>query len=193
MAGTLPGLQSLEPINQLKLKPMPATNMTPEQALLYCEILQFGHATGSANRFECLLDYLKTHPDNQEAALIAASAFERGCGYCEEQAEHLSAMSERELLDAIVQSNQSLKQIRAAEQEYDPETCFTAAELRGLGVELSNDIPDAAWIPRLFVQMEDEGWQFDGDKLTLKQSVSFSAPFRHFQVEVIRDAGKVHP
>ena len=32
--------------------------------------------------------------------------------------------------------------------EYDETTCITAKELRTMGVTISDDVPDCAWIPR---------------------------------------------
>jgi hypothetical protein len=33
--------------------------------------------------------------------------------------------------------------------EYDPELCITAGELREIGTEIPDDIPDHAWVPRV--------------------------------------------
>lgn len=40
---------------------------------------------------------------------------------------------------------------------YDPVTCITAAEVREMGVVLSAEIPNFAWMPRTDVQLRPAG------------------------------------
>lgn len=87
--------------------------MTPEQTALYIKILQFGFATGSPNRWDCLKSYLRAYPDQETEAISAAAAFERGCGYCPEQSEHLAGMSDQQYADWVDNFNRVQKAAKA--------------------------------------------------------------------------------
>ena len=72
--------------------------------------------------------------------------------------------------------------------EYDPETCLTAVEIRALGVELPENIPDIAWVPRWAMRTE-LGEASDGDtpgSVTIR--ISFLVPFAWIELRFQVDA-----
>jgi hypothetical protein len=69
-------------------------------------------------------------------------------------------------------------------REYDPKTCITAAELRGLGVFIPEGIPDCAWAPRAAVHVDQGEVAFDGDMLHWTATVRIDAPLRWVEVKL---------
>lgn len=46
-------------------------------------------------------------------------------------------------------------------KEYDPGTCVTAEELRAMGLDLPETVPDCAWLPRASVKVGTGRARFD--------------------------------
>jgi len=64
---------------------------------------------------------------------------------------------------------------------YDPERCITAAELRKMGMELSPNIPDIAWVPRYAIQITS--WNPRGTENIFQ--IAITSPFRWVQADII--------
>jgi len=63
--------------------------------------------------------------------------------------------------------------------EYDPETCWTAAELRAINIPIPDTVPDCGWVPRGAVQWTDVK-TVPGehpDVLVMDMTVKFHQPF----------------
>jgi len=76
--------------------------------------------------------------------------------------------------------------------KYDPHTCLTAAELRGMGLTVP-DVPDAAWVPRSSVRFGEvkavEPDTPNPTSVSVEFSVSFTEPFRWVEIDIpIKDA-----
>ncbi len=88
------------------------------------------------------------------------------------------------VLEAVINENKPLieERIRNTElQEYDPVLCIQAGELRAMGIQLSERIPDCAWIEKWSI-VQGVTEQVDGDKVCY--GITFTRPFRWLSVEV---------
>ncbi len=80
--------------------------------------------------------------------------------------------------------------------EYDPQTCVTAEELRAVGLELPESIPDCAWVLRgsIHFALKDTE-QSDLKDLFIGVTVEFCEPFRwisvNFTIEGAQNEGDV--
>ncbi len=73
---------------------------------------------------------------------------------------------------------------------YDPRTCLTAGEVRAIGVELPESVPDCAWVPRWAMRTE-LGKVTDGDtpgSVDMMIGISFSVPFTWIELKIEVDA-----
>jgi len=69
--------------------------------------------------------------------------------------------------------------------QYDPETCITAGELRAMGVPVEQETPDCAWVPRSAVRFgRSTVVAVDGDRFDVESSVEFDRPFKWINVEI---------
>jgi len=63
--------------------------------------------------------------------------------------------------------------------EYDPDTCFTAGELRDIGYPIPKRIPDVAWIPKWSMRpLPNTCRTFLADSCIVRFEVEFTQPFR---------------
>lgn len=58
----------------------------------------------------------------------------------------------------------AVEAVYVSDDDYDPDTCVTAGELRGRGFPVAIDIPDVAWIHRSAIRaiQQDVAQQQDG-------------------------------
>ena len=80
------------------------------------------------------------------------------------------------------------------QDEYDEETCLTAGELRSIGCDIEEKIPDCAWVPRWSMRMGNVavGELEKGNSRALPDctfEISFTEPFRWEQVKGTIDLG----
>lgn len=69
--------------------------------------------------------------------------------------------------------------------KYDSETCATAGELRGFGIEIPREVPDAAWIARsavLLTTPEVRPHKIIRTKLVVRLNAKFRKPFTWLDV-----------
>lgn len=69
-------------------------------------------------------------------------------------------------------------------EEYDPETCVTAGELRARGITLPDSIPDVGWAPRSSVHISPCVTRIEGDTLHVEWTVTFEEVFRWISCKV---------
>jgi hypothetical protein len=71
------------------------------------------------------------------------------------------------------------------EEKFDPELHITAGELRQMGAEIENKIPDVAWVPRSDLRFGDPEFVDSGDVDTVNMSIPtfITEPFRWFWCE----------
>lgn len=71
------------------------------------------------------------------------------------------------------------------EPEYDAATCWTVAELRGMGIPVPESVPEEGWIRRcdLKFEMEEVAGSADG-VFTVKMRAMFLAPVRWIDLTV---------
>ena len=70
------------------------------------------------------------------------------------------------------------------ERDYDPRLHVTAGELRKLGVELPEKIPDVAWVPRAALRFGKPEAEMDGeDSMTVTVPVEALEAFRWVRIE----------
>ena len=68
--------------------------------------------------------------------------------------------------------------------EYSEEDCITAGELRAMGCEISDRIPDCAWVPRYSIIMNAGETRIEGDKVVCDVYVGFLEPFKWINLTV---------
>jgi hypothetical protein len=76
-------------------------------------------------------------------------------------------------------------------EEYDPDTCHTAGELREMGFQIPDSIPDCGWIPKYALKMN----RFDSDNTVEKDDGKFifniqceiTVPFKWVETEIELD------
>lgn len=74
---------------------------------------------------------------------------------------------------------------RSREQQYDPRRCITAAELRSVGVDVPNTIPNTAWIPKrsiVFSEVETDQYPVLVEAVV---SMQINEPFRWVEEEAV--------
>lgn len=63
--------------------------------------------------------------------------------------------------------------------EYDPNTCVTAGELRARGIPIPDTIPDVGWIPRHGLHLGESEVTVDEKEVAhINVSLTFPYPFR---------------
>ena len=79
-----------------------------------------------------------------------------------------------------------------SEPTYDARTCITAGELREMGVPVSKEVPDCAWVPLRAirhipnsVKVEDKG----GGKMACEWKIEVSEPFRWVEASFLVGKG----
>lgn len=71
------------------------------------------------------------------------------------------------------------------ELEYDELTCYTAGEIRRMGANVPDHIPDCAWIPRTDFHLEQRGTSLNSDmSMTMDFYVHITAPFKWVEVNI---------
>jgi hypothetical protein len=86
--------------------------------------------------------------------------------------------------------NQNPHWIDDSGPDYNPVTCITACELREIGLELPDEIPDCAWVPREAVHWNFPPVETTVDRLdsiyngvlTITMNATFDAPFTCYRV-----------
>jgi hypothetical protein len=78
--------------------------------------------------------------------------------------------------------------------DYDPRTCVTARELRGIGMTLAETIPDCAWVPRDSILYSDpEVVPGEPKAIAIGLKVTFTVPFQFIEVTFSIDEAKETP
>lgn len=73
--------------------------------------------------------------------------------------------------------------------DYDPDTCITAAELRAMGIEVHESVPDVGWVPRAAMRMSAEPAEHTPEDiaaglLRMDMAITFTEPFRWIELNV---------
>ena len=71
--------------------------------------------------------------------------------------------------------------------EYDAETCITARELRAMGCDISEEVPDCAWVPRSSIAISLGGVEphpSDADCAVVTVNLRCAEPFRWVSMTV---------
>lgn len=69
--------------------------------------------------------------------------------------------------------------------KYDSTICITAEELRDIGIEVPETIPDCAWVPRWALRFSvGEVVAVDATRYTTNCRIGFAQPFRWVESEV---------
>lgn len=73
--------------------------------------------------------------------------------------------------------------------DYDPDTCITAAELRAMGIEVHERVPDVGWVPRAAMRMSAEPAEHTPEDiaaglLKMDMAITFTEPFRWIELNV---------
>ena len=76
-----------------------------------------------------------------------------------------------------------------AMEEYDAKICMTAREIRAMGIQVPERIPDVAWIYRSEFNFDLDSLQCWGDaedtgKVHMRIKACFSGPFRWVEFKV---------
>lgn len=96
-----------------------------------------------------------------------------------------------ELAPANVRAFQ--EKIHAALQEYNPQTCITAQELRASGVTVPDHIPGPAWVHRHTVRFGGADVALDNQdpsRMNVQMTVTFTQPFRWVEATVEISGGQ---
>ena len=88
------------------------TGMTQDQEKLFICAMQYANASGAVHRYDCLDIFIRSHPDQKEAAIAAFAAYERKCGYCPEASFRLEEMSDDLFFLFVTSYCEKLKQER---------------------------------------------------------------------------------
>jgi len=83
-------------------------------------------------------------------------------------------------LQAVLQ--ESIQKIEL--EEYDPALCIEAGELRAMGIQLSDNIPDCAWVERWSIKWEVQRVEEEGMICCV---ATFNRPFRWLSLTIDRD------
>lgn len=70
-------------------------------------------------------------------------------------------------------------------EEYDPQTCIDAGQLRAMGLAVPADIPDCGWIPRRAMSAEMKSMSADGNSIMMDMAITFAEPFRWVNLTVM--------
>ena len=73
------------------------------------------------------------------------------------------------------------------EREYDPVTCICAKELREVGINVPEEIPDCAWVPRtsLNLKLGDVSQDpSDPTVISVLTEMNFIEPFRWVEAKI---------
>ena len=119
----------------------------------------------------------------------------------EEFAKRLPPATPDELLgalhDKVHKDIETSKKIAPYPQEYKPDTCITAGELRESGFNIPEHVPDCAWIPRGSLSPEPESLKVtDGGNSTVKiaWAARLTTPFRWVTgtYSITKDTSETH-
>ena len=73
------------------------------------------------------------------------------------------------------------------EGEYNERTCITAGELRAMGAQVPDSIPDCGWVPKHTMKFGEPAVsmdEVDSMMLHVNTPVTFTAPFRWVSVDI---------
>jgi hypothetical protein len=69
--------------------------------------------------------------------------------------------------------------------EYDPVTCVTAGELRALGAEIPDAVPDCGWVSRAALLYDNSPEvTVEGSRMSIHMSATIDEPFKWINVTV---------